>query len=52
MDTSKAPEDKSTPEIKKENGSTEENKTSSPRDRLIKDSKLQAAASTGMYSYL
>merc|ERR1719340_313318 len=50
MDTSKAPEDKSTPEIKKENGSTEENKTSSPRDRLIKDSKLQAAASTALSS--
>ena len=44
MDTSKAPEDKTT-EIKKENG-TDENK-SSPRDRLIKDSKLQAAAASG-----
>ena len=46
MDTSKAPEDKTT-EIKKENG-TDENK-SSPRDRLIKDSKLQAAAASGIY---
>ena len=42
MDTSKAPE------VKKENG-TDENK-SSPRDRLIKDSKLQAAAASGIYS--
>ena len=41
MDTSKAPE------VKKENG-TDENK-SSPRDRLIKDSKLQAAAASGIY---
>ena len=39
MDTSKAPE------VKKENG-TDETK-SSPRDRLIKDSKLQAAAASG-----
>lgn len=47
MDTSKAPEDKTT-EIKKENG-TDENK-SSPRDRLIKDSKLQAAAASALSS--
>merc|ERR1719273_1020818 len=42
MDTSKAPE------VKKENG-TDENK-SSPRDRLIKDSKLQAAAASALSS--
>jgi len=47
MDTSKAPDDKTT-EIKKENG-TDENK-SSPRDRLIKDSKLQAAAASALSS--
>merc|ERR1740129_703732 len=42
MDTSKAPK------VKKENG-TDENK-SSPRDRLIKDSKLQAAAASALSS--
>merc|ERR1719331_2883956 len=42
MDTSKAPE------VKKENG-TDENK-SSPRDRLIKDSQLQGAASAALAS--
>merc|ERR1712021_305898 len=42
MDTSKAPE------VKKENG-TDENK-SSPRDRLIKESKLQAAAASALSS--
>merc|ERR1711935_1068903 len=42
MDTSKAPE----PEIKKENGNAE----STPKDRLIKDSKLQAAAASALSS--
>merc|ERR1739838_1291838 len=42
MDTSKAPE------VKKENG-TDENK-SSPKDRLIKDGKLQAAAASALSS--
>ena len=40
MDTSKPPET----EIKKENGNAE----STPKDRLIKDGKLQAAAAGGM----
>merc|ERR1739846_153103 len=42
MDTSKAPE----PEIKKENGNAE----STPKDRLIKDGKLQAAAASALSS--
>merc|ERR1711935_1182269 len=42
MDTSKAPE----PEIKKENGNAE----STPKDRLIKDGKPQAAAASALSS--
>ncbi len=58
MDTSKAPEDKpaETTEVKKENGTSEdaskddEKSKSKPKDRLIKDSKVQAAAATALSS--